>query len=437
MKERFYLETENGNPKSTTPNSRRLKIAYLALEIPALSATFVYNEILMLEKMGFEILPISVLVPNSSVEGNEVTSLAGRTRCLYQETFRVFLWANISMIFRSPLGYFKALFMALGDFMRIGILSHTGIGLIYRFMVSSRIACLLRREGCLHLHAHFAHVPTDIAMYASMISGISFSFTSHANDLFERGWLLEEKVDRARFAVTISDYNRRFLIDHGAPARKIYIVHCGVDSRCFIARNGKPMGEVPRIGALGRMVEKKGFDILIRACGMLKQKGVAFHLEIAGDGTMREELEGLVRSLDLSPDVAFGGALSHNRVADWLGELDLFVLPCKRDRHGDMDGIPVALMEAMLSGVPVISTKISGIPELVKDGETGVLADPEDPEGMALAIERILSDESLRKRLCQNAIRKVQSDYDLSKNVEKLSSLFMGATSWPKQVDVT
>jgi glycosyltransferase involved in cell wall biosynthesis len=184
------------------------------------------------------------------------------------------------------------------------------------------------------------------------------------------------------------------------------------------------MDDIFRMGTLGRMVEKKGFDDLIRACSILKDKGVTFHLGIAGDGPQRKYLHDLVNASDLTGDISFQGPLPHDRVPAWMRELDLFVLPCRKDSQGDMDGIPVVLMEAMLSGVPVVSTRLSGIPELVEDGKTGILAAQDAPEDLALAIIRIHSDEQLRDRLRKNAVSRVETEFDIDKNIEKLSRLF-------------
>ena len=407
----------------------KTKIAYLAPEIPALSATFVYNEILVLEEKGFEILPLSVHVPASIAKEKDVEAIRRKTRYLYREIDANLLIDNAGALLKSPIRYLRTLGTALSDALSVGLFSRTGRGILYRFLVASRVVGLLKGEGCSHLHAHFAHIPTDIAMYASRLSGVPFSFTSHANDLFERGWLLKEKVARSLFAATISDHNRRFLADQGADERKIHIVRCGVDSRAFTPREEKPLGSPPKIGALGRMVEKKGFDVLIRACGILKNKGVPLQVEIAGDGTMLEALRELVLSLDLSTTVSFPGPLSHDEVPVWLKGLDLFALPCRKDGHGDMDGVPVVLMEAMLSGIPVVSTRLSGIPELIEDEQTGCLADPDDPEGFASAISQVLSDAPLRRQLRKNATEKVRSEFDLSKNVAKLSNLFRKETA--------
>jgi len=407
----------------------KIKIAYLAPEIPALSATFVYNEILELEKRGFEIVSLSVHVPKSAATQDAVKRLGRRTRYLYRQPARVFVRANIKMLIKHPLQYVLTLLTMVSDVMQIGILNRIAVGLFYRFLVASYVAGILIKEECRHLHVHFAHIPTDLAMYASKISGVPFSFTSHANDLFERGWLLKEKVRRARFAATISRHNRQFLTNLGAQPKKIHIVHCGVDSNAFHSREIKPLDNPPGIGTLGRMVEKKGFDVLIHACETLKKRGEKFHLTIAGDGPLREDLENLVDVLGLAKKVSFPGPIPHHQVSDWLKSLDLFVLPCKTDGQGDMDGIPVVIMEAMLTGVPVISTRLSGIPELVVDGETGCLADPDDPEGLTESIAQLLTDRPLRIRLCRKATRKVQAEFDLSKNVDKLSKLFMGAMS--------
>jgi len=401
-----------------------IKIAYLAPEIPALSATFVYNEILGLEAEGFDVVPISVHMPLSKATGDAIQKLGDRTRYLYTRSGRGFFVTSFLMLMKKPISYVKALSTALSDVARTGMFNRTAMGLFYRFLVGSHVANILIQEECRHLHVHFAHIPTDIAMYASSISGIPFSFTSHANDLFERGWLLKEKVERSGFGVTISEHNRRFLAKKGAAGEKIHVVHCGVDASAFNAREPKTLSTVVKIGTLGRMVEKKGFDILVNACKTLKNRSVSVILEIAGDGPMREALENLAVSLDLSAEIRFIGPLFHSRVPEWMKGLDLFVLPCRKDSHGDMDGIPVVLMEAMLSGVPVVSTKLSGIPELVQDGKTGVLSDPDDPEGLASAIQRILSDASLRNVVRKQAIETVRAEFDLSKNVSRLSNLF-------------
>ena len=278
----------------------------------------------------------------------------------------------------------------------------------------------LRNNNIDHIHSNFAHIPTDIAMYAAALYGVTFSFISHANDLFERGWLLKEKVSRAKFAVTISAYNKQFLIDKGADENKINVIHCGVDTASFSEREEKKLSNPPILGSLGRMVEKKGFDVLISACDILKREGVAFKLQIAGGGPLKNELEDLAHNLNVMDNIDFMDSISHEDVPKWIKSLDMFVLPCKKDKHGDMDGIPVVLMESMLSGVPVITTRISGIPDLVIDELTGLLCESNNPESLSKKIKSLIIDNKLRNILIENAIAKVKGEFELSCNVKQL-----------------
>ena len=405
------------------------RIAYIGMEISALSATFIYNEILSLEKINFQITPISIHYPHNMAEGTDVRRLKDKTFFLYRYSFAIFLLANLKCMLKYPCRYFKTMRMSASDAFKTGITTHTGIGILYRFFTASKAAIIILESRCLHIHSHFAHVATDIAMYASGISGIPFSFTSHANDLFQRGWLLKEKVERSKFAVTISKYNQRFLIDKGAPERKIHVIHCGVDTGSFQSRNSGPIDTVSKIGTIGRMVEKKGFDTLIDACEILKTKGYAFFLEIAGSGPLYDELNSRIKTKNLTGKIRLIGALPHDCIPEWLKKKDMFVLPCKRDKYGDMDGIPVVLMEAMALGVPVISSKISGIPELITDGISGLLTDENDAKAVADAIVKIITDRRLRNAVIRNAIQKVNDEFELSINTIRLSNLFKEAIS--------
>jgi len=402
-------------------------IAYLAPEIPALSATFVYNEILGLERRGFVVIPISVHFPKAMATDEELQGLADRTLYLYRERTATLLRSHRALLRKSPLAYLATFFRALSDAMKIGILSHIGKGQLFRFFVAARVAETLQKHQCHHLHVHFAHVPTDIGMYASLLSGIPFSFTSHANDLFERGWLLREKVERARFAVTISRYNREFLARQGVEESKIKIVRCGVDTRQIQSvREDTPRRQPPVIGCLGRLVEKKGVDTLIGAVALLRHSGLHVRVEVAGDGPLRDELQRLAGDDGVGSLVTFLGAVPHHQVFEWLKTLDLFVLPCRKDSQGDQDGIPVVLMEAMASGIPVISTSISGIPELIVEGITGWSVDPGDSVALSGAIRSVLSNSSRTAQVARKAMEWVRQEFELETNVERLAQLFWG-----------
>ncbi len=400
-------------------------VAYLAPELPALSATFVYNEILILEEKGWSVVPFSVHVPSSPVKEKRLASITEYTCIIYAAGMSGFMRSALWLVVSSPVRFMRALKTVVGDVFRVGCCNRTGVGLLYRFLAACRVAILLKKNSCNHLHVHFAHVPADIGMYGSMLAGIPWSFTAHANDLFERGYLIPQKIARSKFAATISEFNRRYMISQGGDRNKIHIIRCGVDSRRFVALPFKPAAAPYKIGAIGRMVEKKGFDVLLRAAAILRKKGIAFQLVIAGSGPQEHELQHLSGQFGLNDVVDFPGAISHGEVPAWLRTLDLFVLPCQQDSNGDMDGIPVVLMEAMVSGVPVVSTVISGIPELIEHGREGLLVEQKAPGSLAGAMENLLLDNALRKKMRRLAIRKVRKEFDAEVNLHRLITCFL------------
>jgi colanic acid/amylovoran biosynthesis glycosyltransferase len=407
---------------------KKINLAYLAPEIPALSATFVYNEILQLEELGFSVLPFSVHRPDVVAKDKKLNALTSRVVYLYANSKFTLVLENLRYAAKHPLRYLKTLCMLFSDARKVGFLSHTALGLVFRFFYSVILAQNLIQKQIQHLHVHFAHIPADIAMYAAALSDISFSVTAHANDLFERGWLLPEKVERATFFATISDYNREFLQLQGCDIDRVVVVRCGVDVEQFQSRKKSDSSDVPKIGFIGRLVEKKGAEDLLFAAYELKKQGIGFNLLLAGSGPLEGHLKALAVKLDLSDqDVSFLGAIAHTDVADFLKQLDVFVLPCVKDVNGDMDGIPVVLMEAMLCGVAVISTQLSGIPELVIDNETGLLVEPHDRIELAQAIQTIISNKTLAQQLNLKAIAKVKKEFNLQDNVLQLSKLFKKA----------
>lgn len=408
-------------------SAQQSKIAYLAPEIPALSATFVTTEILAVERLGLSVLPVSVHRPSVAARGPDEDELAARTHYLYETPKTALLRESLALFLRAPGRFLRAAMNALFDACCPGLSLHTRLGLLYRFLAAAKLARLLQLSGCGHLHAHFAHIPADLAMYSAALAGISFSFTCHANDLFQRGWLLRRKVARARFTVAISGYNRTFLISHGADPANIHVIHCGVDSTHFTPDFSDPHNTPPKIGTLGRLVEKKGVDVLLRACALLRERGRPILLDIAGDGPDRSMLETLCADLGLNDQVSFSGSLPHTRVANWMSGLDLFVLACRRDSSGDMDGIPVVLMEAMALGTAVLSTRITGIPELITDNVCGLIVAPEDPEDLACAIAEVLGDAQLRERFRRAAADRVTAEFNLHTSAQKLFHLFREA----------
>lgn len=399
-------------------------IAYLAPEIPSLSATFVYNEILALQERGFKIIPISVRYPPVPAKEAEIEKLFNTTIILYDKNNFSAIKDNLIVFYQHPCPYLKTLFLVFRDSFKLGLINFEALKLIYHFWQSSKVVQILKRNDCQHLHIHFANVPTQIGMYASLLSGIPFTFTSHANDLFERGFLLKEKVARAKTAITISEYNRKFIIAKNSEPEKIKVIRCGVDSQRYNFIEKQTINKIPVIGSLGRFVEKKGIDDLILAVSQLNQNGLDFSLEIGGDGPLREYLEKLAAAQGLNSKIKFKGAMAHDTVFPWLSSLDMFVLACKKDSQGDQDGIPVVLMEAMAIGIPVISTAISGIPELVEDGISGFLAQPNNPTSLAEAIKRVLDLPIPVSQMTHVARKRIVSEFDKNVNIDRLLEVF-------------
>ena len=262
------------------------------------------------------------------------------------------------------------------------------------------------------------------AMYASAMSGVPFTIMAHANDIFERGLLLQKKAERAVKLVTISEFNRAYLEKIGVAKDKLAIVRCGVSFPILPPAKPFEIKTSYRLGTLGRLVEKKGIDVLIHAIAELQDRPYKIELSIAGDGPLRDELEALSRRLNVIQSVKFEGSLTHGAVAKWMRGLDAVVLACKKDKNGDMDGIPVVLMEAMSQSVPVISTRISGIPELVIHDRTGLLATPDDYQDLAIQIDRLLETTELRERLVSEAAEHVQNEFGRDANLQRLLSYF-------------
>jgi colanic acid/amylovoran biosynthesis glycosyltransferase len=277
-----------------------------------------------------------------------------------------------------------------------------------------------------HVHAHFAHTSASLALLISRLTRLPFSFTGHAKDIFDASEpaLLRRKTAAARFVVAVSEYSRRHLaeIAREADARKIVVVRNGVDRRRFRRREEQPTAK-PVVATVARLVEKKGVGVLIAAAGLLASRGVAAHFEVVGDGPLRLALEGLARDGGVTRAVTFQGSRDSNAVAQLLARATLFVLPSVRATSGDEDALPVSLVEAMACGVPVVTTPVGGIPELVEDGESGLLVPPDDPRALADAIERLLGDAALRTRLRAGGYE-ATADYDLSESVRRLRRLF-------------
>jgi glycosyltransferase involved in cell wall biosynthesis len=283
----------------------------------------------------------------------------------------------------------------------------------------------MQRLGVRHIHAHFGTYPALAALLAAESQGIGFSFTVHAHDLYADNVMLAEKVRRARFVVTISEFNHQRLraLVGSAAANRVHVVRCGVNVGTYHFTPRRANSGPRSLLSVAALREYKGLAYLIRACDLLRATAPQepFLCRIVGDGPERAALEMLIRQLRLEECVRLVGAREQHVVEDLLAEADTFVLPSVVARNGYMDGIPVALMEAMASGVPVIASQLSGIPELVRDRDTGLLVPPNEPAAIRDAILRCWREPEAATRRAERARALVEREYNLETNTRQLA----------------
>lgn len=272
------------------------------------------------------------------------------------------------------------------------------------------------------IHAPFATFTATCAGITGRISGIPFSFTAHAYDIYcttlkLRNDTLSWKVRHARQVFGVSEHAIHLLRQLAPDCSHIHLVYVGISLNLFTQRPSPPQNKVLRLLCVANYVEKKGLDTLIDACRFLCHKNFGFHLRLYGVGPLQEALARQIADLGLTDQVTLGGSISQQEVVDRIAESHLVVMPCRKARTGNMDGIPTAFMEAMAIGRPVISCPIGGIPELVRDGETGILIPSNDPHAVASAIIQLGGDEALRIRLGQQARALVETQHDIRRNV--------------------
>ncbi|HLK91671.1 MAG TPA: glycosyltransferase [Polyangia bacterium] len=274
------------------------------------------------------------------------------------------------------------------------------------------------------IHAHWGTFPSTVALALSRLLGKPFGFTCHAHDIFVNDQLLKEKIEAAALPVTISRYNVDWLTEHVTPRARdrLSVVHCGVDLPSLPFReDGREPGTIL---AVGRHDPIKGFDVLIDAVGELARQGRRLRCRIIGEGPLREQMQASIDRQGLTGSVELVGARPQAEVRAALEAASIFALPSVVTPEGNRDGIPVSLMEAMASGTPVVSTRVSGIPELIEDGREGLLVPPRDAPALAAALARLLDDTELARRMAREARAKIERDFDAGREARKLLELF-------------
>lgn len=393
---------------------------------PRISETFISNEILLLEEMGVKVRIISMRHPRENFSHESVKRIKADVVYLPERILphlHRLLYHNLALFLTRPVTYLKA----LGHMLR-RLPSSNGKAAAVKHLLQGAylVRAALPGANVAHLHAHFAHSPTSVAMYAGRLSGLPVSFTGHAKDVYTQApGKLAEKIAEAAFVVTCTGHNKEYLsqLSNGTEILKVY--H-GIDLSLFSPGEPRFAPKAPyRILSVARLTGKKGLPDVFRALALLKGKGLDFRYELVGEGEDRETLGGLAHSLGIGDRVKFLGSLPHEVVLDHYRSADVFVLGCRVMENGDRDGIPNVLVEAMAMGVPVVATTVSAIPELVDDGETGLLAAPGDAAGLAGALARILTDEALRRRLIPAALERVRTGFDNRDHIRELGRIFL------------
>jgi glycosyltransferase involved in cell wall biosynthesis len=389
-------------------------VLYIVSRFPAVTETFVVNEWLVLSDR-FRMQLVSLRRSGEAPVHPEAKRVMPSVR-FAGRPLRAAVAANLACLARHPVAYLALLAAVVRGALRFSALEAAKETVV--FLQGVAVARAAARDGVDHLHAHFASHAATAAWVVHRLTGIPFSFTAHANDLFVAPVLLERKATDARFVVAISEYNRRILLER-CPGARLEVVHCGVDSARYRPGERDPNRAV----CVASLLPKKGHVHLVDALALLTQRRPGLRLELVGDGPERERIEGRARECGVADRLSVLGARSSEEVRATLAGAGVFALPSVRLPSGRMEGIPVALMEAMASGVPVVATRLSGIPELVEDGVTGLLVEPGDPRALATAMDRVLEDDALAAELAANARELVERSFSLTREAQRLGDL--------------
>ncbi len=395
----------------------RPHIAYILKMYPRFSETFIVNEILELERQGVDVRIYSLRKPD---DGRFHASLARvRANVIYAPQYPQMEPDRILAAHRALQAAFPERYRQV----RAQVEAKGHIYAVKRFLQAGYIAEHLLRHPVDGVHAHFASSATRVANLVHRLIGMPYSFTAHAKDIFHesvRPESLRIKIREARFVVTVSRFNQRYLqaLNQDGPG-EIRCLYNGIDLERF---RPTPGGQRPgnRILAVGRLVEKKGFGDLIRACHLLTQQGLDFRCQIIGKGPLREELSRQIQALGLTDRVKLLGPRPQDQVLEAYHQADLFVLPCIVGQDGNRDGLPTVLLEAMATGLPVISTELTGVPEIIDAGRNGLLTPPGDVPALAHAMAQLLGEPERRRAMGAAARAKVEREFDVRRNVAQL-----------------
>jgi len=400
-----------------------MKVAYIMSRFPKISETFILYEILEQERLGNSVEVYPLLREHQPVTHPEAERMVERAHFHPFISLPIIL-ANWYFILRQPIAYFKTVFEILGG--TFGS-KNFFFGAMAYLPKSVRFAYEMQQQGIQHIHAHFCNHPALAALIIHRLTGIPFSFTAHGSDLHKDKRMLDRKTAASAFAVTISNFNKQEMIKACGESRrdKIQIIRCGIDPEVFLPASQKNGKSLFRIICVASFEEVKGHKYLVEACRLLRDAGIDFVCDLIGDGPVAGQIARQIAEANLKDKVIMHGSRKRQEVADMMRAADVKVLASVPTAEGKREGIPVVIMEAMASGMPVISTQLSGIPELVDDGRTGILVQPGDAEALFCALQKFYKDSELRYKMGRAGREKVLREFNLRVNAAKLADLFL------------
>lgn len=395
-------------------------VAYVVKRYPRFSETFIVNEILAHEAAGLSISIYSLRPPVDTHFQDLISRVRAPLTYLSDGQVKAAdLWSSLHKAHET---------LAMKQPSWQSLLSWDSVLDAY---CGIQLAIHCTRNDVTHIHAHFASSAATVASIASALTGIPYSITAHAKDIFHESvnaQELERKFQSASKVFTVSDFNLAFLGDAFPTISDRFVrLYNGMHLNDFPFHN--PLRRPPEIVAVGRFVEKKGFADLVRACELLKLEGVAFHCRLIGGGELEGELRNLVRGLGLESHVELLGSLPQHQVKRHIQASAVMAAPCIHGADGNRDGLPTVLLEAMALGTPCVSTDVTGIPEVVQHGETGLLVSQRSPSELASAIRRLLSSGSERETLATKARMLIERDFDIRENAHQQRNYFRHAAS--------
>lgn len=382
---------------------------------------WVANELRVVKAAGIPFVLHALRLPETTYFSSEdIAAFNAQTRVVYPASKMAVLAAFAAAPFRFRGRFFSALWNALTgerETFRIRLTA------LWHLMLACHWAAALRNEDVSHIHSQWIHSAGTVAMYGAWLCGISFSFTGHAADLFRNRQALRDKIRRAEFIICISEFHRAFFLENGARPDQLHIVYCGLDLSHFSPlRRVRPQDAPVRILSAGRLVDKKGFDVLINACGILRDRSINFRCTIGGSGPLEADLRKQIADMNLEETVTLTGeAIKQEDIPDFMATGDIYTLHCVWAHDNDVDGLPQMLMEAMACGLPSVSTRLVGIPDLVVHEETGLLVEANDDAGaLADALMRLMQDPALAEQLVAQSQTHLRDKFDLKTCVEPL-----------------